>query len=281
MSAPFRYAMCNEAFEGQPFAEVCRLLRRLGYAGIEIAPFTLAPDPLEVSAAQRAEYKRIMAGEGLDFVGLHWLLVTPKQIHVTTPDVELRTKSWEYVRSLVDLCADLSSAPGTVMVFGSPKQRSSTGGLTVTEATKNFVDGMASIADHAGERGVLLLMEALPKSQSDIVNTIEAAAGVVKAIHHPAVQTMFDSHNTEDETEPHDALIERYFDIIRHVHVNEMNGYHPGTGDYDFVSIFRALQNLNYTGFISLEAFNFDAGGERIAAETIEYLKRREGEAKI
>jgi len=91
---------------------------------------------------------------------------------------------------------------------------------------------------------------------------------------------MFDSHNTEDETEPHDVLIERYFDIIRHVHVNEMNGHHPGTGDYDFVRIFRALQHLNYTGFISLEAFNFDAGGERIAAETIEYLKRREGEAK-
>jgi len=76
MSAPFRYAMCNEAFEGQPFRDVCRLLRRLGYSGIEIAPFTLAPDPSEVSAAQRAEYKRIMAGEGLDFVGLHWLLVT-------------------------------------------------------------------------------------------------------------------------------------------------------------------------------------------------------------
>src|SRR4051794_4583827 len=51
MSAPFRYAMCNEAFEGQPFQDVCRTLRRLGYAGIEIAPFTLAPDHLDVSAS--------------------------------------------------------------------------------------------------------------------------------------------------------------------------------------------------------------------------------------
>src|SRR3954452_13896735 len=72
MSAPFRYAMCNEAFEGQPFGDVCRTLRRLGYAGIEIAPFTLAPDPLDVSASQRSEWKRIMADEALDFVGLHW-----------------------------------------------------------------------------------------------------------------------------------------------------------------------------------------------------------------
>lgn len=279
MSQPFRYAMCNEAFEGQPFASVCKTLCSLGYEGIEIAPFTLAPDPLDVTPAQRAEYKRIIAGEGLQCVGLHWLLVTPKPIHVTTPDAKLRTESWAYVRNLVDLCSDLGD--NGVMVFGSPKQRSSTGGLTPAEATKNFIDGMASIADHAQSRGVTLLMEALPKSQSDIVTTLEAAAGVVHAIHHPAVRTMFDTHNAEDETDPHSAAIERYFDLIRHVHVNEMDGKHPGTGDYDFVSVFKTLKRLNYQGWVSLEAFDFSFGGERIASETIEYLKRREAEANL
>lgn len=278
MSVRFRYAMCNEAFEGQPFQDVCRLLRGLGYEGLEIAPFTLAADPLEVSTGQRAEYRKMMGNEGLEFVGLHWLLVTPKTVHVTTPDAELRTKSWEYVRNLVDLCADLG--PSGVMVFGSPKQRSSCGGLTAVEAEKNFMDGLASIADHAEERGVSLLMEALPRSQSDVVTTLEAAAAVVKTIKHPAVRTMFDCHNAEDETEPHDVLIERYFDIIRHVHVNEMDGRHPGTGDYDFTRIFRALKRLEYKGWVSLEAFDFEIGGERIASETIEYLKRREAEAE-
>ena len=275
--APLRYAMCNEAFEGQPFGDVCRTLRRVGYEGIEIAPFTLAPEPGAVSVSQRAEYRRIIADEGLVCVGLHWLLVTPKTIHVTTPDTKLRTESWAYVRDLVDLCADLGD--NGVMVFGSPKQRSSTGGLTPAEATRNFIDGMASIADHAQARGVTLLMEALPKSQSDIVTTLEAAAGVVEAIHHPAVRTMFDTHNAEDETAPHAEVLEHYFHLIRHVHVNEMDGRHPGTGDYDFVSIFRTLKRLKYKGWVSLEAFDFKPGGEVIATETINYLKRREMEA--
>src|SRR5437899_6284728 len=104
----FRYAMCNEAFERQPFAEVCRVLKRLGYEGIEVAPFTLAADPLEISPAQRQEYRDIMAGEGLAFAGLHWLLVTPKQIHVSTPDQALREQSWQYVKTLIDLCGDLA-----------------------------------------------------------------------------------------------------------------------------------------------------------------------------
>ena len=197
--APLRYAMCNEAFEGQPFGEVCRTLRRLGYEGIEIAPFTLAPEPGAVSVGQRAEYRRIITDEGLVCVGLHWLLVTPKTIHVTTPDTKLRTESWAYVRDLVDLCADLGD--NGVMVFGSPKQRSSTGGLTPNEATRNFIDGMASIADHAQARGVTLLMEALPKSQSDIVTTpvvMAAPLGSTLMLTPPVAWPPTRSHRSSD-----------------------------------------------------------------------------------
>jgi D-psicose/D-tagatose/L-ribulose 3-epimerase len=278
MGVPFRYAMCNEAFEGQPFGPVCRLLREVGYEGIEIAPFTLANDPLDIGAAQRAEYRRIMADEGIGFVGLHWLLVTKKPIHVSTPDKALREASWQHVRNLVDLCADLAGngASNGVMVFGSPKQRSSTGGLTAAEAKKNFVDGLARVAPHAESRGVTILMEALPFSQSDVVNTLDEAAEVVAQVGSPAVQTMFDTHNAEDETEPHDALIAKHFGIIRHVHVNEMDGRHPGKGDYDFARIFRKLHELGYKGWISVEAFDFSCGGETIARETMQHLKQQE-----
>ena len=282
MSESFRYAMCNEAFEGRPFGEVCRTLRGLGYDGIEIAPFTLAPDPLEISPGQRRDYRGMIADEGLEFVGLHWLLVTPKTIHVTTPDRELREASWAYVRNLVDLCADLSDNRGDngIMVFGSPKQRSSTGGLTAEEATRNFIEGFAGVAPHAEARGVTLLMEALPHSQSDVVHTLEEAVAVVEEIDSPAVRTMFDCHNAEDETEPHGALIEKYFNLIRHVHVNEMDGGHPGTGNYDFVSIFRSLIRMNYRRWVSLESFDFEVGAEKIASETIAYLRKQEALAR-
>src|SRR5947209_1086827 len=126
MTTTFHHAMCNEAFEGRPFAQQCSVLRRLGYEGIEIAPYTLAADPSDIKAPARREYRATMADAGIAFVGLHWLLVTSKPVHVTTPDRDLRERSWEYVRNLVDLCSDLGT--NGVMVFGSPKQRSTTGG---------------------------------------------------------------------------------------------------------------------------------------------------------
>ena len=193
----FRHSICNEAFEKWPFADACKAIRKIGYTGIEIAPFTLSERPGDVTAAQRREYRDIMQSEGLAFVGLHWLMVSPKGLHVTTPDDALRARSWQHIRDLIDLCADLG--PDGVMVFGSPKQRSTTGGLSREQATRNYIDGLASVAPQAAERGVTVLVEALPIDQCDVILTLEEAAGIVREIDSPGVRTMFDVHNAINE----------------------------------------------------------------------------------
>jgi D-psicose/D-tagatose/L-ribulose 3-epimerase len=271
MPHQFRHAICNEVFEGWRFADTCRAVKQAGYTGIEIAHFTLAADPAVISPAERREYRDIMASEGLEFVGLHWVMVSPPGLHVTTPDAELRSRSWQHIRNLIDLCADLG--PGGILVFGSPKQRGTTGGLNRAAATQHFVDGFASVAPQAGERGVTMLMEALPSGQCDVVTSLAEAAALVRQIDHPAVRTMFDVHNAVEETEPHGTLVERHYDLIRHVHVNELDGRHPGTGSYDFKPVFEVLRRRAYTGWISAEIFDFTPGAETIARDSLRHLE--------
>jgi sugar phosphate isomerase/epimerase len=266
----FRHALCNEIYKGWDFRKACQSMRKAGYTGIEIAPFTLAEDPASITPADRREYKTIMAEEGLTFVGLHWLMVAPAGLHVTTPDHSLRARSWLHIRTLIDLCADLG--PSGVMIFGSPKQRTSTGGLNAEQATRNYIDGLRSVAPWAEQRGVTLLIEALPPSETDVVTSLDEAARWVAGIGSPAIRTMFDSHNAVQEQEAHEVLVERHFDVIRHVHVNEMDGRHPGRGDYDFRPVFRVLAARDYTGWVSLEAFDFSPGAETIANESIRHL---------
>lgn len=245
-------------------------MRKFGYEGIEIAPFTLSDNPASITADARREHARIIQEEGLTFVGLHWLMVAPKGLHVTTPDKALRERSWQHIHDLVSLCADLG--PRGVMIFGSPAQRATTGGLSAKEATKHYRDLLAWVAPYAEQRGVRILVEALPKDQCDVVETLEEAVSIVKSVNSPAIRTMFDTHNAVLEERPHAELVEEFYPYIEHVHVNEMDGGHPGTGDYDFKPVLAVLAARNYTGFVSLEAFDFKPGAEKIAKESIDYL---------
>ena len=276
-AGPFRLSVCNELYEDTPFLDVCRSIKRAGWDGIEIAPFTLLTDATRLSQERRVEIRNIIAEEGLDFVGLHWLTVGPQGLHVTTPDPDVRRKSWEYVRGLIQLCADLRPAgvdSGGLMVFGSPNQRKTTGGATREQATRNYVEGVRSIASDLEAAGVTLLIEALPIEQSDVIQTLDEAASLVDEIASPNVQTMFDSHNAINEADPHSQIVSRNWDKIRHIHVNELDGSYPRPdGGYDFKPVLQLAKDRRFPGWVSMEVFDFKPGSEKIVNESIAYLR--------
>ena len=276
MPAPYRFAVCNELYQGYDFSAACREIAAIGYSGIEIAPFTLAEDATSLSAADRGHIRKAIADAGLEFVGLHWLLMSPPGLHATSPDIALRRRTWDFIRGLIDLCADLSSSSSagqSVMVFGSPKQRSAVGGVSPHDAVNLFSEELAGAGKHAASREVTLLLEALSPVQTDVVTSLAEAVSIVRQITNPAVQTMFDVHNASDEQLPHTDLIRQYLPFIRHVHVNEMDGREPGTGAYDFAALLAALRANGYAGWISLEVFDFSRPPREIASAALHHLK--------
>lgn len=270
---PLRYAICNETFARSSFAEACRLARKTGFTGLEIAPGTLGGEPAKISAAERSRLHATMKSEDIAYAGLHSLMPADPTLHLTTSNDSVRNKSWEFFRRLIDLSGDLG---GGVMVLGSGKQRAAIDGTTPRDAKKRLRDGLAACADQARSSGVLLLLEPLSPQFTNVVNTVAEAVAVVREIGHAAVSSMFDTHNTIAETEPHDRVINRYRAEIRHVHVNELDGRHPGTGNYEFSRVLRALRDVNYSGWISVEVFQFEPSGEIIAAESMALLRRAE-----
>ena len=272
----FRYAMCNESMQGLPFGEQCAIVAGAGYRGIELAPFTLVAQGVEeLDRPARAAIAKTMAKAKLECAGLHWLLAPPPAgLHFTTPDADVRRRTIAYFERLVDFGGDVG-AP--VMVFGSPKQRGA-GAAPRPEARRRFMEGLRMVADRALRRGVTVLVEALDRSQTDMINTLAEARALVEEIDHPAIELMFDFHNTADETEPFDALIAAHYQRIRHVHVQEMDGRHLGAGSAveAFAPGFQALKDRGYGGWVSLEVFDFAPGGRRIAAESMAAFKRIE-----
>lgn len=122
------------------------------------------------------------------------------------------------------------------------------------------------------------MVEPLAPHLCDVINTMEQALEVVRAVNSPAVQSMLDTHNTAAETIPLDRLIRRYYAYIRHVHFNEMDGRHPGTGKFDFKTVLRTLKDLSYQRWISVEAFQFLPDGPTVARESSQFIRNLEAQ---
>lgn len=207
----------------------------------------------------------------MTFVGFHWILMAPAGLHATTADDQVRRRTWDHVRGLIDLSTDFGS--GGVLVFGSPAQRRTVDGASPAEATAQLVEGLADLASHAEAQGVTILLEPLPPPQCDVVTTLAEAVCIVDRIGSPSIRTMFDVHNAIHEAEPHAALIDRYFDRIGHIHVNELDGRHCGAADYDYAPVLHTLLNRGYRRWVSLEPFDLTPGAERVAEESLRTLR--------
>ena len=263
-----RFALCNEMFGDRSLAEVCRVVRRLGYHGVEIAPFTLAPSAPQVTVRQRQETREIIADQGLECVGLHWLLAGPSGLHITTPDEATWLRTKDYFKALIELCSDLG---GKVMVLGSPKQRNILPGQTRQGAWQRAVDLLSSVLDDS----VTICIEPLSPTETDFVNTVDEAMRMVRQINHPSFKLHLDVKALCSEGKPVPEIIRSVRAVdVGHFHVNDPNLYGPGMGQVDYASIAKAINDIGYNGWLSVEVFKYDPDPETIARKSIDYLHR-------
>jgi sugar phosphate isomerase/epimerase len=250
------------------------MVARDGFHGLELAPFTVFGDFTAIAIRDGvAQAKRAFADSGLSFAGFHWLLAKPEGLRVATRDAAVRRRSWDHVRRLVDAACELG---GGNLILGSPRQRATEPGQTRDEAIAILTDELASIAPYAADRNSAILLEALSSDQTDVVNVLAEARAIVDRVGHRGVGGMFDFHNCADETEPYDALIERHFRVIRHVHLNDARGGHPRPGARDHVAAFAKLRELGYDGWISLEIFTTPGDPAGVLRETMQCLNEIE-----
>ncbi len=268
----YRIAICNELFEGWPLEETCRKCREWGYAGLELAPFTLGSAPLELSPAARDHIRQTVTAAGLEVVGLHWLLARTSGLHVTTADVPTRERTLDYLRGLADLCADLG---GQVLVFGSPQQRSLEPGTTHAAGEARAIELFSRLAPKLAERGVTLALEPLGPEETNFMQTAESAVRLIEAIGSPQVRLHLDVKAMSTESQGYGELIRNYAPWLVHFHANDPNRLGPGMGAVDYRSFWPDLEE-NYQGWLSVEVFDYSPGPEVIAQKSLAYLREME-----
>ena len=275
MATVMKYAICNEMFEGWAPERIFAHAASVGYHGVEIAPFTLAEDCRSITASRRAELRAAAADCGIEIVGLHWLLVSPEGLDINSTDASVRDRTEEYLRALVELCAELG---GKVCVFGSPAQRTIDPAETYLEAWKRSVELLRRVAASAATHGVVIAFEPLAPALTNFVNTMAEGQLLVRDVDHPSLRLHLDVIAMHAQGRPvAETLRLEGNTCLAHVHVNDPNKLGPGMGELDFAPIGEALRGIGYDGYVSVEVFDFAPGAEKIAAASIETLKTHFG----
>jgi sugar phosphate isomerase/epimerase len=271
-----RYAICNETFEGWDHRRVCRFVADLGYGGLEMAPFTLAPRITDVSAQRRRTLRREAEEYGLKIIGLHWLLAKTEGLHLTSPDETVRQQTADYLVELARCCQDLG---GELMVFGSPAQRRIPASASKEQAIDYAADTFRRALPGIADCGVEICLEPLAPPEADFITTCAEAIQLLDRVAHPNLVLHLDVKAMASDEAPTTDLIRRHAHRTAHFHANDPNKRGPGFGNTDFVPILRALKEVNYRGWVSVEVFDYSPDPETIARESIRYLKECESKA--
>jgi sugar phosphate isomerase/epimerase len=266
-----KLGICNELFEGRGLADVCRVARGLGYDGVEIAPFTLAPLVTDLSKAKREEIRATIEDAGLETIGLHWLLAKTEGFYLTSPDADVRRRTGDYLVALAEASRDLG---GSLMVLGSPKQRDLLPGVSYEQAEGYAVEVFRRIMPAIGDFGVDLCLEPLAPSETNFLNTCAQAEAVIAQVGHPNFKLHMDVKAQSSEAESVPDLIRRHARTAGHFHAQDVNLQGPGMGEVDFGPILNALVDSGYDRWVSVEVFDFSPGAEETARRSIECLRK-------
>jgi len=266
-----RFSICNEIFKGWKIEDIFSYAARIGYDGVEIAPFTLADSVTQLSAARRTEIREAAAHSKVSITGIHWVLVKPEGLYINHTDEAIRTRTATYFCDLVEFCADLG---GKIMVVGSPKQRNILPGVSLEQAAAWAAETFRAAVKRAEDRGVTICFEPLAPAETNFINTAIDAIRFVERVPSPNFKIILDVKAMCSESKPIPQIIQESWPHFGYFHANDKNLKGPGFGDVDFKPIAAALKSVGYQGFVSVEVFNFDEGPEVIATKSLEYLRK-------
>lgn len=242
-------------------------LKSYGYDGVELPVFEMDMG------------KFTALGNQLDAVGLERTAVTicTEEENPISPDAAIRQAGLERLKRVIDVC----QAAGVTHICGpmhSALGQFSGAGATADE-WERAKEILAQAAEHAQQANILLTLEYLNRFECYFLNSAADCARFVREVNHPSLQMMYDSFHANIEEKSAADAIRECAGVLGHVHISENDRATPGEGNVDWDATFSTLKELNYDGWMTVEAFGLSM--PELAAATKIWRKMYKTEADL
>jgi D-psicose/D-tagatose/L-ribulose 3-epimerase len=219
-------------------------LKKTGYDGVEYF----------VGSKDIKNYKIVGDRSKELGLGVTCVTVVSPDANPVSDDPIIRIKGLERVKWAIDRSAEMGSGilcgpfhSAHAHFYGRP---------ATADELKWSAEIMHKAGDYAQGTGVILALEALNRFECYLVNTMEDLAKLISTIDHPNVKAMFDTHHSNIEEKKYGTAIKNIAPHLKHVHISENDRGTPGSGHIPFDDAFSALKDVNYEGWLTIEAFS-------------------------
>ena len=218
-------------------------LKKMGFDGVEVPLFDLDLDKWKKWAKH------------LDDIGLERTAVTvcSEEANPISLDSEICSRSVETLNKTLECCQALGAASLLGPLYSALGIFS---GKAPTQAEWNRgVENLSKVSEQAAACNVLLGIEFLNRFETYFLTCAADAVKFVQEIDHPNCRLMYDTFHAHIEEKNVAEAIRSCADYLILVHTSENDRSTPGQGGVDWNTTFDTLKEIDYDGWLTIEAF--------------------------
>ncbi|MBM3477320.1 MAG: sugar phosphate isomerase/epimerase [Armatimonadetes bacterium] len=244
---------------------ILELLAEAGFDYVEFGVGTTAPEQPE------ADFRRFLdAIEGSPLKAEVFSSFIPPWIRVVGPEAD-----WARIDAYLTVAVErVARAGGDRIIFGSGGARTCPEGFPLDAARDQLLRFLNLAGDHCERHGIVLCIEPLNASETNMINKVAEATAWAREISRPCVQVLADCFHMGMENESYESIVEAGA-LLKHAHVADQGRRYPADFGYDIDGFFGALKQAGYDGRVSIEANFADLPTEAPAG--LERIKRAAG----
>src|SRR3954447_17628676 len=229
-------------------------IRERGFDGVEVPLFRPAQFPA-------AKIRKATADSNLECTVCS---VLTSGLSLISNDIGVRRQTRAHLR---DAIAATAEAGGRIIAgpLYSPVGHF-TGQRRTSDEWNWAVEGYQELGETLAAHNVVLAIEPLNRFETYFLNTADHARALCDLVDHPSVGVLFDTFHANIEEKDIAAGYRTIGRHLKHVHTCENDRGIPGTGHVHWPSVFAALRQMNYEGWLTIESFGFALGDLSAAA---------------
>jgi sugar phosphate isomerase/epimerase len=271
-----RFAFSTNAYLNFSFADAVSRLAEIGYRAVEIMADVPHAWPAFLLPEQKQAIRDALARNNLQISNINAFMMhavsDPRQLYWypswIEPDRHYRQVRIDHTKRALTLAKELG-APCITTEPGGPVPP----GESWSDALELFVEMIKPVAEHAEKEGVLLLVEPEPGL---LIETADQFLEFIGRIDSPAVGMNFDvghAYCVKDDPATTIPRVEKY---IRHFHLEDIAATRvhqhliPGEGAIDFAAVLRAIRDIGYAGWVTIELYPYVANPDEAARLALE-----------